>query len=71
MADLSFDLTGRGAVVTGAGGDIGRAVVARLTAAGARVAALDLTAPEGVGEVALATIGTERRPPLSTHINNF
>lgn len=46
--------TGKRALVTGAGAGIGRAVVARLTAEGARVAGLDI-APGGIdADVALA-----------------
>ncbi|RAI02976.1 short-chain dehydrogenase [Acuticoccus sediminis] len=50
MADLLLD--GRVAIVTGASGGIGAAIVARYTKAGARVAALDIegrvpAAPEG------------------------
>ena len=46
-------LDGEIAVVTGAAGGIGAAVCARFAAAGARVAALDLSAP-ATGDVALA-----------------
>lgn len=42
-------LAGRAAIVTGAGRGIGRAIVARLTAEGARVAALDLNIDEARG----------------------
>jgi len=41
---MSYDLTGRTAIVTGAGGDIGRAIVAALAGAGAGVLACDLNA---------------------------
>lgn len=44
--DLGAGLEGRSVLVTGAGGGIGGAVVAALAAAGARVLAVDLTAPE-------------------------
>lgn len=50
-------LEGRAAVVTGAGRGIGRAIVQRLTAEGARVAALDLNLAEAEGsggELAIA-----------------
>lgn len=50
-------LAGRTAVVTGAGGGIGRAVTATLVAAGVRVALLDLDA--GAADAAAAEIGGE------------
>jgi 2-keto-3-deoxy-L-fuconate dehydrogenase len=46
-------LDGRIALVTGAAGGIGEAVCRRFAKAGAKVAALDLTAP-GIGDIALA-----------------
>lgn len=50
---VSFDFTGKSAIVTGAAQGIGRAIVASLAAAGARVAALDLD-PEGLKAAAYA-----------------
>lgn len=44
--DLTRRLAGRAALVTGADGGIGRAIVERLSAEGARVAASDLAAPD-------------------------
>jgi NAD(P)-dependent dehydrogenase (short-subunit alcohol dehydrogenase family) len=43
---VSFDFEGRVAVVTGASGALGSAVVEQFRAAGAEVAAIDVTAPE-------------------------
>ncbi|MDF2232376.1 SDR family oxidoreductase [Albimonas sp. CAU 1670] len=43
---MTGELAGKAAVATGAGGDIGRAITAALVGAGARVAALDLVAPD-------------------------
>ena len=54
---VALDLTGRTALVTGAGSGIGRATALRLARAGAHVRALDIT-PEPVEEVAAATGGT-------------
>ncbi|MDO9636938.1 MAG: SDR family oxidoreductase [Pseudotabrizicola sp.] len=39
---VTQDLTGRNAVITGAGGGLGRAIADRLAASGARIVALDL-----------------------------
>ena len=47
-------LDGQVAVVTGAAGGIGAAICAAFAAAGALVAGIDLQAPEGVAELALA-----------------
>ena len=47
---MASELTDRIVVVTGAGGRLGRIVVQHLAAAGARVAALDLEAPEALPE---------------------
>ena len=47
-------LDGQVAVVTGAAGGIGAAICAAFAAAGALVAGIDLKAPEGVAELALA-----------------
>jgi NAD(P)-dependent dehydrogenase (short-subunit alcohol dehydrogenase family) len=48
--DAAFSLTGKIAVVTGAGGGIGGAIARTFAAAGARVACLDLTAPHAVAD---------------------
>ena len=51
-----FNLEGHVAVVTGAGQGIGEAIARRLTAAGARVAALDLR--EELAEQVASSLGT-------------
>lgn len=56
MAPTSLDLSGRTALVTGAGSGIGRAIALRLAAAGAHVRALDLDA-DAVRDVAALTGG--------------
>jgi NAD(P)-dependent dehydrogenase (short-subunit alcohol dehydrogenase family) len=64
-----FDLSGRTALVTGAGGDIGRAICAALSGAGARVLgsdrdggdpalAADLSTPDGPAALARAVLAT-------------
>lgn len=45
---MTADLTDRVVLVTGAAGRLGRVVVQRLAAAGGRVAALDIEAPDGL-----------------------
>ncbi len=60
------DLTGRTAVVTGAAGGIGRAIVLRLAAAGAAVVAGDLAPP---GEEA-APGGRGRCLPVAVDVSN-
>ncbi len=54
-------LTGKTALVTGAAGGFGRAIVAALAAEGARVAASDLTAPD-LAEAELALAHDVTRP---------
>src|SRR6478736_3560598 len=55
MPGLSFDFTGRAALVTGGASGVGQAVAATLHAAGADVALLDLDRERG--EAAAAGIG--------------
>ena len=50
---VSYDFTGRTALITGGAGDIGAAVARRLMAGGARVATLDLRAADLDGVLAL------------------
>ncbi len=50
---MSHNFAGRTALVTGGAGDIGRAVVARLQAGGARVATFDLRAASAEGVLSL------------------
>ncbi len=66
-----FDLSGRTAVVTGAGGAIGSAVAAGLTAAGARVAMVDIRSEPleqaahevaGLGLPPVTVVGDTSRP---------
>lgn len=57
QVSVTFDFTGKSVVVTGAAQGIGRAIVASMAAAGARVAALDLDA---AGLEAARTAGAER-----------
>ena len=59
--DLTRRLAGRVILVTGAGGGIGRATVARLTAEGAKVAASDLTAPDLPGAALTLELDVTRR----------
>lgn len=49
-----IDFKGKAAIVTGAGSGIGAATSALLRELGAQVAALDISAPDGVGDLALA-----------------
>ncbi|OZC03005.1 SDR family NAD(P)-dependent oxidoreductase [Rubricoccus marinus] len=60
---MSDSLSGRIVIVTGAGGRLGSVVVRHLAAAGARVAALDRTAPEALpdGARGWATDVTDER----------
>jgi 3-oxoacyl-[acyl-carrier protein] reductase len=51
---VSYDFTGRNALITGGAGDIGAAVARRLTSGGARVATLDLRGAELDGVLALS-----------------
>lgn len=51
MTDISYDFSGRTALVTGATGGMGRAVTAALVASGANVMASDLSAEAGAGLV--------------------
>ena len=64
-ADLALDLTGKRALVTGAGSGIGRAVALRLAGAGAHVLAVDLdadgaktTAEDAGGEPVVADLSS-------------
>lgn len=54
MWSIASGLDGKGVIVTGAGGGIGRAVTAAFAAAGARVAAVDLT--QEVADAAIADL---------------
>ncbi len=56
-----FDLTGRRAVVTGASSGIGQAIAVALAQAGADVASLHLTAPEGAAQTLTAIEAAGRR----------
>jgi NAD(P)-dependent dehydrogenase (short-subunit alcohol dehydrogenase family) len=59
------DLSGTTAVVTGAGGRLGRVVVGRLLGAGARVVGLDAVRPEGLpDDVAVLTADLADRPAV-------
>jgi 3-hydroxybutyrate dehydrogenase len=61
---VRLDLTGRTALVTGAGSGIGRAIALRLARAGAHVKALDISAP-ALEEVTMITGGSSHVVDLS------
>lgn len=57
MTSTTPSLAGRTAVVTGASGGIGGAIAVAFAAAGARVACVDLAAPDGIAEAIGASGG--------------